>query len=70
MGELGMSIDMVDIAFQRAVENTGKCSFAYINTIIESWSKKGITTPNQAMEKRILKKRQRKKKKRKLRLII
>ncbi len=66
MGELGMSIDMVDIAFQRAVENTGKCSFAYINTIIESWSKKGITTPNQAMEeKESFKKKTKKKEKKK-----
>lgn len=52
LGELGMSIDMVDIAYQRAVENTGKCSFAYINTIIESWNKKGIMTPGQAMEEK------------------
>ena len=66
MGELGMSIDMVDIAYQRAVENTGKCSFAYINTIIESWGKKGITTPNQAMEeKESFKKKTKKKEKKK-----
>jgi len=50
--EYGFSINMIKLAFERAVERTGKLSFPYVNSILRSWYEKGITTPKQASEER------------------
>lgn len=48
--ELGFGMDMVTLAFERAVEQKGKLSFPYINGILSNWSQKGVKTPAQAMK--------------------
>lgn len=51
-GPLGFTIDMVKLAGDRTLDRTNSLSFDYMNSILESWSKKGITTPKQAMEEK------------------
>ena len=43
-GELGYGIDVIRLAYERAVENTGKVSFAYINKVLQNWHKEGVRT--------------------------
>jgi len=45
---LGMTTELVALAYEKAVERTGKLSFAYINTILTAWSKKQIDTVEKA----------------------
>ncbi len=45
-----MPFEVVCEAYEIAVNNTGKISFAYINKILESWSQKGIKTVEQVKE--------------------
>lgn len=42
----GMSEAMIKEAYARTTLNTGKLSFQYMNKILESWHKSGITTVN------------------------
>lgn len=51
-GPLGFTIDMVKLAGDRTLDRTNSLSFDYMNSILESWSKKGISTPKQAMEEK------------------
>lgn len=44
----GCSIEMLEIACDRCMDNKGKLSFPYIDAIIKSWAGKGIKTPQQA----------------------
>lgn len=46
---LGLSSELVRLAYERCVEKTGKRSFPYINKILLSWTQSGISTPAQAM---------------------
>ncbi len=43
-GELGFGIDVIRLAYERAVENTGKLSFAYINKVLQNWHREGVRT--------------------------
>ena len=43
-GELGYGIDVIRLAYERAVENTGKLSFAYINKVLQNWHREGVRT--------------------------
>lgn len=43
-GQLGYGIDVIRLAYERAVENTGKLSFAYINKVLQNWHAEGIKT--------------------------
>lgn len=43
-GQLGYGIDVIRLAFERAVENTGKLSFAYINKVLQNWHAEGVKT--------------------------
>ena len=43
--DMGFGFDMVQLAYEENIDNTGKLSFAYINKILEEWHKKGIRTP-------------------------
>ena len=46
--EQGLSIDLIDLAYQRTIEQKGKLSFAYINGILQNWQAKGIGDVAQA----------------------
>ena len=39
------SIEMIKIAYEMCVDNTGKLSFPYINRILNNWHEKNIKTP-------------------------
>ncbi|MBR0360486.1 MAG: DnaD domain protein [Clostridia bacterium] len=42
--ELGMSADMVGLAYEYCIMATSKLSFPYINTILKRWAEQGIKT--------------------------
>lgn len=42
--ELGFSIDMIQLAYEKCVDQINKLSFPYINKIITSWSKEKVFT--------------------------
>ncbi len=44
VSELSMSEAMIRNAYERTVNNTGKISMPYMNTILKSWHEKGIKT--------------------------
>ena len=45
VNELSMTESMIKCAYERTVNNTGKLSMPYMNTILRSWHEKGIKTP-------------------------
>ncbi len=45
LDEWKFTIEMIKIAYEKCVDNTGKLSFPYINKILLSWHEKGISTP-------------------------
>ena len=47
---LGLDEKLIFLACERAVENTGKVSFAYADKILSSWKTKGIATVKAAVE--------------------
>lgn len=49
--DMGMSEAMIKSAYERTVNNTGKLSFPYMNTIIKAWYEKGIKTVSQIEQK-------------------
>lgn len=49
--ELGMSENMIKAAYERTVNNTGKLSVPYMNSILRAWHQKGIKTVSQIAEK-------------------
>lgn len=51
VSELSMSESMIRNAYERTVNNTGKISMPYMNTILKSWHEKGIKTVSQIAEK-------------------
>lgn len=48
--EYGFGFALIQLAYERTADNTGKLSFAYMNTILEAWHTKGIHTVEQANE--------------------
>ena len=44
IGELKMPTELIELACERTVMNTGKASFGYANRIISSWHSKGFKT--------------------------
>ncbi len=50
--QFAMPLDMVKAAFERTVNQTGKLSFAYMNKILESWSKDNIRTTGDVQKKK------------------
>lgn len=44
LSEMQIDYNLIQEAFERCVENTGKINFPYINKILVSWHKKGYTT--------------------------
>lgn len=51
VSELSMSEAMIRNAYERTVNNTGKISMPYMNTILRKWYEKGIKTVSQIAEK-------------------
>lgn len=47
---MGFSLEMLEIAYERCVNNTNKLSFKYIDTILNNWSGKSITSPQQVAD--------------------
>lgn len=45
-----MGIEMIKMAFERTVDNTGKVAFPYMDKILHQWSEKGVNTPAKALE--------------------
>jgi DnaD/phage-associated family protein len=48
--EYGFDIPLIQLAYERCVVATGKLSFSYINKILTSWHKEGISTPKAALK--------------------
>ena len=48
--EFGFESDVIEYAYQLAVERTGKLAFGYIDKILDNWHQKGISTLEQAQE--------------------
>lgn len=46
--EWDMKLELVKLAYDISVSNTGKLSFAYMNKILSTWHEKGYTTVEQA----------------------
>lgn len=50
--DFGMSEDMIALAYEYCIINTGKLTFPYMNTIIENWHSKGILTVPEAEQEK------------------
>ncbi len=44
---MGFTAEMLEIAYNKCVNNTNKLSYKYIDAILSNWSGKSITTPEQ-----------------------
>ncbi len=45
--EAGYSDELIDEAYEKTLNGTGKLSFPYMDSILRSWKDKGITSPEQ-----------------------
>lgn len=50
--QMHFSFDMLRLAYDQTVMNTGKLSMPYMNKILTSWNREGITTPQAAEQAR------------------
>lgn len=50
--DFGFGMDMLRMAYEKTVDQTGKLSFPYCGKILSSWHTAGIKTPKQAAEER------------------
>ena len=50
--ELGFSTEMIILAYEICIDNTGKLSMEYMNKVLQSWYSKKIQTPEQAEKDR------------------
>lgn len=48
--DMGFSVEMLEIAYEKCMDSTNKLHFGYINRILENWSGKQILTPQQVDE--------------------
>lgn len=48
--EYKFDLQMIRLAYERTIENIGKLSFNYIDTILSNWKNKNIKTPQEAVE--------------------
>ena len=44
---MGFTVEMLEIAYNKCVNNTNKLNYKYIDTILSNWAGKSITTPEQ-----------------------
>ena len=49
--EMGFGEDLIEMAFDRTVTNTGGLKWSYMNSILKSWQEKGLFTPADVREK-------------------
>ncbi|MDY4192360.1 MAG: DnaD domain protein [Oscillospiraceae bacterium] len=49
----GFDISVIKLAYETAIDNTGKLNFPYINKVLSNWHEKGITSCRQASEERL-----------------
>lgn len=47
--DLCYGADIIKLAYDRTVDNTGKVSFPYLNKILNRWHEKGVGTPGEAL---------------------
>lgn len=47
--DLGYGEEIIRLAYDRTVDNTGKAAFPYLNRILNRWREKGIATPEEAV---------------------
>lgn len=47
--DLGFGEELIKLAYDRTVDNTGKAAFPYMNRILNRWREKGVETPEQAV---------------------
>jgi len=60
--EREQSLELIELAYNEAVDRKGKLSFAYIDGILKSWHEQGIKTPDEVgQEKEKYKKKEQKK---------
>ena len=48
--EMGMSEELIDEAYEKTLNATGKLSFPYMDSILRSWKEKGISSPEVAQQ--------------------
>lgn len=48
--EYQMSTDMIRLAFDKMVDNTGKVSFPYMDKMMQNWYNQGLKTPEQVAQ--------------------
>lgn len=48
--DLGYGTELLKLAYDRTVDNTGKISFPYLNKILNRWHEKGVQTPQEALQ--------------------
>lgn len=48
--EYQMSTDMIRLAFDKMVDNTGKVSFPYMDKMMQNWHNQGLKTPEQVAQ--------------------
>lgn len=48
--EWGISEELIDEAYEKTLNATGKLSFPYMDSILRSWKEKGISSPEQAQQ--------------------
>ena len=48
---MGFGADVIEIAYDRTVTNTGKPAMGYMDTIIKNWHGKNLHTPQEIQEK-------------------
>ncbi len=61
--EYGFGIDLIGLAYERTIDNIGRRSFSYVDSILRSWHENRITTVAEAEEKDSPKKQAKKKEK-------
>ncbi len=50
--EAGYSDELIDEAYEKTLNGTGKLSFPYMDSILKSWKEKGITSPERINEEK------------------
>ena len=49
--DMGFGLDVIELAYDRTVTNTGALKWSYMNRILESWREKGLSTVREIEEK-------------------
>lgn len=63
-GQLGYDVDMIYLAYEETADRINKVSYAYMDTILKSWSENGLRTAAQVTQHELERKNSQKEKKR------